>query len=283
MRHTINLSMLEPEAQLRLAKEADALGFDAVSLGDSILYPRESDARYPYSGTGDRSFLEGAPFLDPFVALSAIAAVTERIRLQTSVLKVPVRHPVLVAKAAGSLDALSGGRFVLGVGLSPWPEDFAALGVPHEARGRRLDEAIAIIRGLLHGGYHRHDGEFYELPEMRMDPAPETTVPLIVGGHSARALRRAAVLGDGWIGASPELDELERIIAELHREREGAGLPWEGFSVQAGTRPARTRADVARLIDLGVTDVAHRPSAVAGADTELMLADLRRLAHDLLD
>lgn len=283
MRHTINLSTLDPDTQLRLAREADTLGFHAVSLGDSILYPRASDATYPYSATGDRSFLEGMSFLDPFVALSAVAAVTEQIRLQTSVLKVPVRHPVLVAKSAGSIAALSSDRFVLGIGLSPWPEDFAALGVPHAARGRRLDEAIQIIRGLLSGGYHHHTGEFYELPEMRMDPAPATKVPIIIGGHSARALRRAAVLGDGWIGASPELDELEQLIAELSREREQAGLPWEGFSVQAGTRPARTRSDVARLTDLGVTDVAHRPSAVAGADAALMLADLRRLADDLLD
>lgn len=281
MRHTINLSMLEPATQLRIAREADSLGFDAVSLGDSLLYPKESDSSYPYSATGDRSFLEGKPFLDPFVALSAVATVTERIRLQTSVLKVPVRHPVLVAKAAGSLDVLSGGRFVLGLGLSPWPEDFAALGVPFEARGRRLDEAITIIRGLLAGGYHHHEGELYDLVEMRMDPAPSATVPIIVGGHSPRALRRAAVLGDGWIGASPEPAELERIIGELRRERDAAGLPWDGFQVQAGTRSERSRAHARQLADLGVTDIAHRPAASGGDDVEGLLDSLRRLADEL--
>lgn len=281
MRHTINLSMLEPATQLRIAREADSLGFDAVSLGDSLLYPKESDSSYPYSATGDRSFLEGKPFLDPFVALSAVATVTERIRLQTSVLKVPVRHPVLVAKAAGSLDVLSGGRFVLGLGLSPWPEDFAALGVPFEARGRRLDEAITIIRGLLAGGYHHHEGELYDLVEMRMDPAPSATVPIIVGGHSPRALRRAAVLGDGWIGASPEPAELERIIGELRRERDAAGLPWDGFQVQAGTRSERSRAHARQLADLGVTDIAHRPAASGGDDVEGLLDSLGRLADEL--
>lgn len=281
MHITVNLSMVAPHLQAPVAQQAEALGFDGVSLGDSIIYPKTSDTIYPYSTTGDRTFLEGKPFLDPLIAFASIAAVTERIRLQTSVLKLSVRHPVLVAKQAASVAVLSGDRLALGVGMSPWPEDFATLDVPLERRGRRFEEAISVVRDLLRGGYVAHDGSVYRFPAIRMDPVPAVKVPLLVGGHGPRNLARAAALADGWIGASPDLEALETMIATLQHERATAGLAWDGFECHAGTQQDRTAAHVRRLANLGVTAVAFRPVANGADDLGALTDGLRRLADDL--
>ena len=119
---------------------------------DSICYPEHADSVYPFNPDGTREFLEDKPFLEPFSLIPALGAVTERIRFITFVLKLPVRHPVLVAKQATSTAVLTGNRLVLGVGTSPWREDYQVLDVDWASRGPRMDEAIAIVRGLAAGG-----------------------------------------------------------------------------------------------------------------------------------
>ena len=126
----------------------EAAGYTSMTIADSLIYPQESDSKYPYTDTGDREFLLGKEFIETFILCAHLFAVTETLRLTPFVLKLPVRPPVLVAKQASSLAFLSGNRLGLGVGLSPWPEDFAALGVPWEKRGKRMDECMDILRGL---------------------------------------------------------------------------------------------------------------------------------------
>src|SRR5437870_7170599 len=113
-----------------LAQAAEEAGYDSMVIPDSICYPAESDATYPYNPDGTREFLEDKPFIEPFSLIPALGAVTERIRFTTFVVKLPIRHPVLVAKQAGSVAVLTGGRLVFGVGTSPWPEDYEVTGVP---------------------------------------------------------------------------------------------------------------------------------------------------------
>ena len=144
---------------------------------DSICYPRDAQSRYPFSPDGTRDFLEDKPFLEPFSLIPALGAVTRRLRFVTFVLKLPLRNPVLVAKQATSTAVLTGGRLVLGVGSSPWREDYEVLGVPWAGRGRRMDEEIAIIRGLAAGGYFGYQGEVFGFPPVKIAPVPAGRSP----------------------------------------------------------------------------------------------------------
>src|SRR5450432_173086 len=152
MRFSYAESMTDPSYYLPLASAAEEANFDSMVIPDSICYPEESDTRYPFNPDGTREFLEDKPFLEPFSLIPALGAVTTRLKFVTFVLKLPVRSPVLVAKQATSTAVLTGGRLVLGVGSSPWREDYEITGVPWDRRGRRMDEEIEILRGLSAGG-----------------------------------------------------------------------------------------------------------------------------------
>ena len=129
MRVTFAEAMCDPSQYVPLVQTAEEVGFDAFVIPDSIAYPQDSDSKYPYNGTGEREFLNDAPFIEPFCLASALAMVTKRIRFHTFVIKLPIRQPVLVAKQAASVAVLSNNRFSLGVGLSPWPDDYQICGV----------------------------------------------------------------------------------------------------------------------------------------------------------
>jgi len=132
-------SMTDPSFYAPLARAAEEAGYDSMVVPDSLCYPLDSVSTYPFNPDGSREFLEDKPFLEPFSLIPALGAVTTRLRFVTFVLKLPVRHPVLVAKQATSVAVLTGGRLVLGVGTSPWREDYEVLGVPWAGRGQRMD------------------------------------------------------------------------------------------------------------------------------------------------
>ena len=150
---------------------------------------------------------------------------------------------------------LTGNRLVLGVGTSPWREDYEVTGVPWERRGQRLDEGIAIIRGLAAGGYFEYHGEIYDLPPVKIAPVPTAPVPVLLGGHADAALRRAARSGDGWLhgGGDPAL--LPGLLARLARLREEEGSTGRPFEIHVISADAYTVDGVRRLADQGVTDV----------------------------
>ena len=135
MRFSYTESMCDPSHLPPLAIAADQAGYTSMAVPDSICYPEVSDSRYPYTPDGNREFLDGKPFIEPFTLIPALAAVTERIRFTTFVVKLAIRQPVLVAKQATSIAVLSGNRFGFGVGLSPWPEDFRVCEQPWKQRG----------------------------------------------------------------------------------------------------------------------------------------------------
>src|SRR5262249_51878785 len=199
---------------LPLAVEAEKAGFDALQVGDSLFYPKHTDSKYPYTET-DRSFLENVPFPDPGVLLGAMATATRRLVLYPSVLKLTSRHPILTAKVFSTLAVLSGNRILLGAGITPWREDLTYLGIDWEGRGRRMDECIAILRGLLRGEYFGFEGEFYRFGEIKIKPVPTAPLPILIGGHSEVALARAARLGDGWTSAGSSWEALQRMLKRL--------------------------------------------------------------------
>jgi probable F420-dependent oxidoreductase len=285
MRFTFAEAMCDPVQFIPLAIAAEQAGYDSFSVADSICYPARSDTRYPYNADGTREFIEDKPFIDPFVLMAAVGARTQRLRLLTFVIKLPIRHPVLVAKQVSSLVALIGERLGFGVGLSPWPEDFAITGTQWERRGPRMDEMIAIIRGLLAGGWFEHRGEFYDIPKLKICPVPERPVPILIGGHADAALRRAARIGDGWMHGGGGPEDLRELIGRVMRYRREYGRGHLPFELHAGSPEAYTPDGVKRLEDLGVTDVligfrnAYQPDTLT---LDQKLEALRRFADAVI-
>ncbi len=268
MRFTFAEAMTDPTFYLPLAKAAEASGYHAMTIPDSVAYPLESDSTYPYTPDGSREFLDGKAFIEAFVMAGALCAVTTTLKFNFFVLKLPIRPPALVAKQAGSLAALFDNRLGLGVGTSPWPEDYELMGVPFARRGKRMDECIEIIKGLTSGEYFEFHGEFYDIPKTKMTPAPTKPIPILVGGHAEAALRRAARC-DGWLHGGGEPAELDRLIKRLNeiREEEGRTDPFEIHVISAD---AYTLDGIKRLEDKGVTDVivGFRYPYIMGRDTE---------------
>ena len=244
------------------------------------------ESKYPYNPDGSRDFLEDKPFLEPFSLIPALGAVTSRIRFVTFVVKMPVRNPVLLAKQATSTAVLTGNRLDLGVGTSPWREDYDVLGVDYANRGRRLDESIAILRGLAAGGYLEHHGEIYDVPAIKIAPVPSEPIPVLIGGHADAALRRAARLGDGWMHGGGDPADLPRLLTRLAELRRQAGAE-RPFRIYVISLDAYTVDGVRRLEEQGVTDViiGFRWPYATGPDTEPLgrkLDNLRRFADDVI-
>ena len=277
MRFTYAEAMTDPTFYVPLAKAAEAAGYHAMTIADSVAYPFESDSKYPYTPDGSREFLDGKAIIESFVLAAALCAVTTTLRFNFFVLKLPIRPPALVAKQAGSLAALFDNRLGLGVGTSPWPEDYELMGVPFAKRGKRMDECIEIIKGLTTGEYFEFHGEFYDIPKAKMTPAPTKPIPILVGGHADAALRRAARC-DGWMHGGGDRAELDRLIARLKQIRDEEGrtgpfeihvIPLDGFTLDG----------IKRLEDKGVTDViiGFRIPYIMGPDTQPLDSKIRKL------
>jgi probable F420-dependent oxidoreductase len=280
-------SMVDPSFYLPLARAAEEAGYDSFIVPDSIAYPEHSDATYPFNPDGTREFLDDKPFLEPFSLIPALGAVTNTIRFVTFVIKLPIRHPVLVAKQVASVAVLTDNRLGLGVGTSPWPEDYTLLDVAWEGRGTRMDESIAVIRGLLAGGYFEYHGKVFDIPAVKMTPAPSQPVPILIGGHGEAALRRAAFSGDGWMHGGGDPEALPGLLERLGQLRTEAGRQHEAFEVHVISLDAYSIDGVRRLEEQGVTDVivGFRWPYAVGPDTEPLQAkldNLRRFADTVM-
>lgn len=277
MRFSYAEAMTDPTFYVHLARAAEAAGYTSMTVPDGIAYPYESNSTYPYTPDGDRRFLEGKAFIETFVLTAALGAVTSTLRFTTFVVKLPIRPPALVAKQASSLAALTGNRLGLGIGISPWPEDFDIMGVPFAKRGARMDECIAVLQGLTSGDYFEFHGEFYDVPKIKMAPAPTEPIPILVGGHADAALRRAA-RADGWMHGGGDPADLDRLLKRLNtfRDEEGREGP---FEIHVMSADAFTVDGVKRLEDKGVTDVivGFRWPYILGPDTEPLDTKIRNL------
>jgi probable F420-dependent oxidoreductase len=203
----------EPAAAAEVARLAERLGYDSLWAGEHVVVP---------SPRVDPSPMEpDEPILDPLVALAHLAAHTDRIKLGTGVIILPQRNPVVLAKQVASLDVLSGGRLILGIGVAYLEPEMAAIGVPMEGRGTRADEYLAAMRSLWEDEAPAYDGKYVSFDGVDAHPRPaQTPLPVVVGGRSERAFLRAARHGDGWYGfmiglrAMAEYQEALRAAAE---------------------------------------------------------------------
>jgi len=217
------------------AVAVEEVGFDALYVPEHVVFFDRYESRYPYSTDGAPSFPAGVGLYDPLMVCAVASMVTTRLRTATSILILPERPALLTAKEVMTLDHISGGRFDLGIGVGWSSEEYAALGVPWEGRGRRTDEYIDAMRAVWTGEVGSFRGDHVAFDGAVLRPAPvHGTVPIIVGGDSPAAMRRAARRGDGWYGwwagveLEPHLARLRAILAEEGRE-EGAG-----WSVRVG-------------------------------------------------
>jgi probable F420-dependent oxidoreductase len=272
--------MFEASHLVPMAKAAEEAGFDSICVPDSVFFPKEVSAPYPYTADGSRFWAPDTPFVDPFVAIPAMAAVTERIGFYTNVVKLPIREPLLVAKQVSSIAALSGNRFAIGVGLSWIPEEFAWTHTEKKTRGARTSEAIEIIRAVCAGGWVSYHGKHYDFDELMVSPTPSEPVPIYVGGHADASLRRAAKLGDGWISVNTTTSEIAEAIEKLRE----LGVP-EGFVISVLAVDAFDVDAFKRLEDLGVTHAQVVPWYFFGGDPgdlQVRKDSLARFADDIM-
>lgn len=274
-----------PGSLQAVATRAEALGFSSLWATDHIALPLESGSRYPYSGDGKAPWDPSIPYLEAFTVLTWVAAVTRRVRLGTSVLVLPMRPPLLVAKAASTLDVLSGGRAILAVGVGWLAEEFALLDQSFHDRGRRIVEAIRLMKASWADDPVRFPGDFYRPSPFAMDPKPVQgpRLPVLGGGESDAALRRVAEVCDGWhpLGLGPDqvadrLGRLRQFVA-----RTGRAMADLLLTARTGRQISLTRDLARRYEDVGVrllvADIDYRrvtlPEALSQA--EKLAAELR--------
>ena len=238
-----------------MARRLEAAGFASLWVSDHVIMPETVTSTYPYASGGVMSWATEDPWYDAFVALAMAAAVTERVELGTAVLVLPQRQPVVLAKQIASLDRLAGGRFVFGVGAGWLEEEFVALATPFASRGARMEEWITLLRECWTGRPAAFHGAHYDLPAGVMcQPTPARDIPILIGGTTAPALRRARTIGDGWLGiqsaAALDPDALAAMTAPL------AGRRLVLRIVDSTPRHDEVVAAVPGLIAAGITDIA---------------------------
>jgi probable F420-dependent oxidoreductase len=259
---------------------------ESVWANEHVVVAKNYEPRYPYSADGRMPAPPGVVMPDPLEWLSFVAGVTNRIKLGTSVMVVTVHAPAILAKRVATLDRLSSGRVLLGVGSGWQVEEYRACGVPYEDRGRRLDETVAVLRELWQPGYRTHKGELFAFEEVESTP---TSVqpggpPIIIGGSSPAAARRAGRIGDGFHPHAVSPDELARLLEIMGEAARSAGRDPTAIEVTAW--PSSWKPDVSldlavmrRYAELGVARllIAARESGSSNVDD---IADFVRRVQD---
>jgi probable F420-dependent oxidoreductase len=262
------------ETLLPVAEAAERLGFDSVWAAHHVVLPYERDSRYPYQRSGTEVAMSpGMQWLDPIVTLSAIAAVTERVRLGTSVFVLPYRDPVTLAAELAALDVLSEGRLVLGVGVGWMREEFEAIGVPATERGARTDEHLQVMKTLWSEDPASFEGRFtrFDNVVLATTPRSEGGPPIWIGGNTDAALRRALRFGSGWHGFEVFPEEIAELRERLAR-----------FAAETGRDPAELELSVARgLMPPGLEQESFIPERrMLGGSAGAVVDELGRYADE---
>lgn len=276
MRFGFHMFMVPPAELQDVARCADEAGWHCLQVADAPFFPETTSVPYPYTPDGSRFWPLDMPVLDPWVAITAMAVATKRIRFMTSVLRLAVRQPLLEAKSLFSVAALADDRVTLGVGLAWMPEEFKWLHVDMKTRGARQDEAIQVVRLLMSGGMQEFHGKHFDFDRLIMAPVPKKKLPIYVGGTTPPAMRRAARLGDGWVSIIHNKADVAGVIAELNGYRREYGRDKEPFDIMLHCPDADSVDDIRRLEDLGITDLQVTPWSVPGIMAEMGLGTILR-------
>lgn len=268
----INLGeFTDPQVLIPFVQKAERLGYESVWTAEHVIIPKHYDSVYPYNPSGKVPFRPDAAIIDPLVALTFIAAATSRLRLGTGVNILPQTNPLYLAKWASSIDHLSQGRLMLGLGIGWLQEEFAAIGVPFAQRGKRSDEYLAALKAVWSGQEVDFQGEFVRWQGFQMHPTPAQAggVPLVIGGVSAPAIRRTVRHGNGWYVIGKDLDEYRAHMRALDDECRRQGRNRAELEITAYWDYYRQGADsLSAYQELGV---------------DRLLINVRALRHDSTD
>ena len=268
MKFYISSAFLNTRENIEIAKAADELGYDGIGIPDHVVNLETLETPYPYTKDGQRRWQPFTDWPDPWVLVGALAQVTTRLRFVTTVYIPAMRNPYSAAKAIGTAAVLASGRVELGIGAGWCREEFALMGQQFDARGKRTDEIIDLMRALWEPGWTQFDGEFYPTLRLEMQPTPPP-IPVYVGGLSDVALRRAA-RNDGWIGDLIKTDRAIETVGRLRGARLENGLSLDDFTILTPLTDAFTTADYRRAADAGITGIITMPwMFYAGPDATL--------------
>ena len=257
-----SVAFLPTRQLLPLVRACDELGYAGVNISDHLFNPRNLESRYTYSvrEDGAPSWESETPWPDAIVSIGAMAGATQNLLFTTAVYIAPARDLISVARSVGTAAVLSDNRVRLGVGVGWCKEEFDQTGQDFASRGKRLDEMIVALRTLWGGGWVEFHGEYYDVPECQMEPAPTEPVPIIGGGHSPVALRRTAALCDGWIAAGAySEEEAWTHLANLREALKKVGRADADFTVYLSIKERPSVDLYRRFVDAGVTDFVCAP------------------------
>lgn len=278
----VNVGVPSASKMIELAVHAEQQGFESLWTFEHVMVPVDYDSRYPYSPDGKMGTTPETPFFDPLIALSAIAAATQRIRLGTGVNILPQTNPLYLAKQAATLDCVSNGRFMLGVGIGWLREEFAALGVPFARREQRFEDYLVAMRKIWSGDVVEHRSEFLDWHGFKSLPRPvQTPFPVIIGGAKGRAFERIARHADGWYAPSAGVDQLAGLLGQLDTACAAIGRDRSTIEITAMWIPLLEGVDmVSRYRDMGVRRlVVPLPALAAGSNPR---AGVSRFAEEVI-
>jgi probable F420-dependent oxidoreductase len=278
-----------PEIMAHVARTAEQCGFESLWAPDHSAIPDGHQTKCPYTPDGEIPGGPHAPLVEPISTLSFLAGLTSKIKLGTGVMILPQRHPLYVAKEAATLDRISNGRAILGIGSGWCAEEFAALGLDFHQRGKRTDEAMQALRVLWREDPSNFEGKHFSFQRIRSFPKPVQSggVPIVVGGHSRAAARRAARFGDGFYPLTPIVDtdvskidfvkEIKGLITMLKEECGKVGRNFDGFDISASAAP--NLDTIKRLEDIGVSRVS---TGLAASDRDGITRSLEQIANSII-
>jgi probable F420-dependent oxidoreductase len=245
---------------LAVAAMLDEADYDGVICADHLIYPRELASPYP-SPTGRPMWSPDTAWPDSWVLIGAMAAVTRRLRFSNAVYVAPARPLLEVAKQVATASVIADGRVSLAVGAGWMREEFELMGQDFDNRGKRLDEMIPALRALWQGGWVSWSGRYYQVPELMIEPHPTAPVPILCGGESDVALRRAARLCDGWVGTVYAWDDAVRYVEKLTAFRREYGRQDDPFDIMLALLEEPSPDLYRRAEDAGITAVMCAPWA----------------------
>jgi probable F420-dependent oxidoreductase len=269
MEFYLPLAWTDPAHMLQLATAAEKAGFTGIAFSDHMIYPEQLESRYPYAPDGKPHWLPTTPFVDPWVAMGHIAAVTERVRFVTNIFVLPSRDPFVVAKAVGTVGVLSNNRVSVGVGVGWMKEEYDVQQQDFDNRGPRMEEMVQILRQLWTGEMTSFDGAYYSFPTLQMAPMPTEVPPVYLGGYAPKVLDRVARIADGWISTRSDVEQLRADGDDMRRRlaEHGRDMETEDFKYFA-TCPSLDLDEYRLRAGAGVTTIQTQPWTLYANDED---------------
>ncbi len=275
----VNIGVANAEQMVRMAQTAESVGVESVWTFEHVIVPVDYKSKYPYSPNGKMGAMPETNFIDPLIALAVVASQTKKIRLGTGVNILSQTNPLLMAKQVASLDLVSNGRFMLGVGIGWLQEEFVAMGVPFEKRGARFDDYVVAMKKVWSGDVVEHDSEFLNWHGFKSYPVPvqKPHVPVIIGGAKGKIYERIAKVGDGWFAPAGDPAELSKSLGELKAVCKKLGRNYADIEITAMWQPQTGLDTIRKLQDIGVARVVTFAMA-AGDPTDA----IKRLGDEVI-